>query len=149
MASLLNMRTRVSLVQRVERIRPDAIRLWGTMDPHAMLCHLHAGLAVTFGELRLHVSDSWMNRWYGRLFVIDGPLPWPHGKLQAPPELLPAANLHEWDWDHHRVVEYMQRFAVGPHQSWGVHPLLGPLTPQQWGRFSWRHIDFHLRQFAC
>lgn len=150
MPNLLHMPTRVRLVQRVERVRPDAIRLWGTMpDAHAMLCHLHAALAVTFGEIRLHVRDSWMNSWYGRLLVIDAPMTWPRGKVQAPPEVLPPASAHGWDWDHHRVVEYVQRFSIGPHQTWGIHPLLGPLSPRQWGRFSWRHCDHHLRQFGC
>ncbi len=149
MPSLLVMRHRVGIVRRVERIRPDLVRTWGTMEPHAMLCHLHASLAVTFGEIRLPGKDSWKNRWYGRLVVIDSPFAWPRGKVQAPPEILPSASEHGWDWDRNRVVEYIQRFAIGPHQDWGFHPVLGRLSPQQWGRFSWRHIDHHLQQFAC
>jgi hypothetical protein len=149
MPSLLHMPTRVRLVRRLERVRPDSIRLWGTMDAQGMLCHLYASLGLTFGEVRLPVRDSWMNRWYGRLLVIDSPLPWPRGRVQAPAELLPSPSAHSWDWDRNRVVEYVQRFSVGRHQTWGVHPLLGPLSAEQWGRFSWRHCDHHLRQFAC
>lgn len=148
MPNLLHMPSRVRLVQRVERLRPDAIRLWGEMpDAHAMLCHLHTALALAFGEIRMHVQDSWLNSWYGRLLIIDAPLPWPRGKVKAPAELLPA-SAHDWEWDRNRVVEYVQRFSVGPHQSWGVHPAFGKLSPRRWGRLSWRHCDHHLCQFG-
>ena len=147
MPSLLSMPVRAALIQRVERVRPDATRLWGTLDAHRMLCHLAESLRVTFGEVRLNVSDGWMNRWYGRLFVIDAPFAWPRGKIQGPPEVLPTASEHEFLWDRNRVVEYLFRFHTGTHQNWGVHPLLGKLSPQQWARFTWRHCDHHLRQF--
>lgn len=149
MGSLLNMADRVAINHRLERLRPDSVRVWGTLSPHAMLCHLIDGFRMTFGEVRHEAQDSWLNGWFGRWFVIDCPLAWPKGRIQAPPAFFHTTVEHDFQWDRNRVAEYIQRFAVGPHQTWGVSPILGPLSPRQWGKLSWRHLDHHLRQFGC
>lgn len=149
MGNLLLMRDRVAVGHRLERLRPDSIRLWGGLGAHTMLLHLVDGLRIAFGEARHDVRDSWRNSWFGRWFVIDCPLPWPRGRIQAPPELFASPAEHEFAWDRNRLSEYIQRFAIGPHQTWGISPILGRLSPRQWGRLSWRHVDHHLRQFGC
>lgn len=149
MPSLFSMPARVAMSHRLERLRPDSIRLWGTIGCHEMLCHLIDGFRLAFGESRHHVQDSWLNSWYGRLLIIDAPLAWPKGKVKAPPMFFETRPEHGFMWDRNRVGEYIQRFAVGPHQSWGVSPILGPLSPRQWAKLSWRHLDHHLRQFGC
>lgn len=143
------MSDRVAITHRLERLKPDSIRLWGGMAPHGMLCHLIDSFRMTFGEARFDVRNSGWNGWLGRWFVIDCPLPWPKGKIQAPPEFFQTTPEHDFQWDRNRVSEYIGRFSVGPHQTWGVSPLLGPLSPRQWGKLSWRHLDHHLRQFGC
>jgi len=149
MPSLLVMRDRVAITHRLERLGEDSVRLWGGMAPHAMLCHLIDGFRITFGEARHDVRDSWLNGWFGRWFVIDCPLPWPRGRIQAPPEFFHTAIEHDFQWDRNRVSEYIGRFAVGEHQTWGISPILGRLSARQWGRLSYRHLDHHLRQFGC
>jgi hypothetical protein len=47
-----------------------------------------------------------------------------------------------------RIAEYIERFARGPDQPWGVHPILGPLGAEDWGRLEYHHLDHHLRQFG-
>lgn len=149
MASLLVMADRAAISRRLERLRPDSVRQWGSLAPHAAVLHLIDGMRMAFGEVRHDVRDSWLNGWFGRWFVIDCPLPWPKGRIAAPPEFFASAAEHDFAWDRNRLGEYVERFSVGPHQTWGVSPILGHLTPSQWGRLSWRHLDHHLRQFGC
>lgn len=147
MPSLFSTPARVRIVHRLERLSPQSVRLWGTMDVHPMLCHLIDGMRMAFGEVRHPVRDSRLNSWYGRLFVIDLPLAWPKGRLVAPPEFHQTAIEHEFLWDRNRVIEYVHRFGNGPHQTWGISPILGRLSPRQWAKLTWRHLDHHLRQF--
>ncbi|MBN8524627.1 MAG: hypothetical protein J0M02_04745 [Planctomycetes bacterium] len=149
MASLLVMSDRAAISRRLERLRPDSARQWGALAPHAAVMHLIDGMRMTFGEVRHDVRDSWLNGWFGRWFVIDCPLPWPKGRITAPAEFFASAIEHDFDWDRNRLGEYVERFSVGPHQTWGASPILGRLTPRQWGKLCWRHLDHHLRQFGC
>lgn len=149
MASLFSMRDRVAISHRLERLQPTSTRLWGSLQPHAALCHLIDGFRQTFGEVRCDVRDSWLNGRFGRWFVIDAPLAWPKGRIQASPDFFVTPIEHDFQWDRNRVAEYVERFSVGPHQSWGVSSFLGPLSPRQWAKLSWRHLDHHLRQFGC
>ncbi len=32
--------------------------------------------------------------------------------------------------------------------DWPKHPLFGPLSGEEWGALSWKHLDYHLRQFG-
>jgi hypothetical protein len=42
----------------------------------------------------------------------------------------------------------IQRFNGAEAQLSGDHPLFGALSAAEWGRFSYRHADHHLRQFS-
>jgi hypothetical protein len=42
----------------------------------------------------------------------------------------------------------IHRFNGADTQLSGHHPLFGALSAAEWGRFSYRHADHHLRQFG-
>jgi len=83
----------------------------------------------------------------GRWLVISSPFPWPKG-VQVPPVMF-ESDPGDFEADRQQVVAYVERFAAGPQQDWGVSPAFGPLKPTGWARLNWRHLDHHLRQFAC
>jgi len=38
--------------------------------------------------------------------------------------------------------------GVGTGSARAVHPTFGPLSPEQWGRLCWKHLNHHLTQFG-
>jgi len=75
-------------------------------------------------------------------------LPWPQGKVQAPPELLrpPGAS---WDADLAELRSAVQRFGEQPPDwIWPQSPVFGRLTGPGWGALLAKHMDHHLRQFG-
>jgi hypothetical protein len=46
---------------------------------------------------------------------------------------LPAKPVHE---------------RVGTGTACAVHPMFGPLSPEEWGRLCWKHLNHHLLQFG-
>ena len=42
----------------------------------------------------------------------------------------------------------MERFAVQRSSPFPRHPLFGRMTNGEWGRWGYRHVDHHLRQFG-
>jgi Protein of unknown function (DUF1569) len=43
----------------------------------------------------------------------------------------------------------IHRFEGAAARLSGEHPLFGTLSPTEWGTFSYRHADHHLRQFGA
>jgi hypothetical protein len=54
----------------------------------------------------------------------------------------------EFARDVDELRRLIQRFKGAEAQLLGHHPLFGALSAAEWGRFSYRHADHHLRQFA-
>jgi hypothetical protein len=43
-------------------------------------------------------------------------------------------------------MELAERVGCGSARA--VHPTFGPLSPEEWGRLSWKHVNHHLVQFG-
>lgn len=142
---------RAALAERLRRLAPDARPRWGTLDAPRMLAHLIDALRIGYGEHEPGTPDPPAPRFFatalGRWLVIDAPLPWPKGKAKSPPEWFATAP-GDFDADRERLIAELERFDE-PRERWGASPIFGALSPAQWGRLSWRHIDHHLRQFGC
>ena len=69
---------------------------------------------------------------------------WTRPKGGAPEAALPAIREHlaQMDTD---ITECEKRFGGG---ILAVHPIIGPLTPQQWRKFHWTHTRHHMKQIA-
>ena len=82
-----------------------------------------------------------------RYFAIHV-LPWPEGKIQAPPGSFSTPSVG-WDRDREIVIELIERFArLPPDQLAVAHPTFGRMRPRDWDVLQYRHVDHHLRQFG-
>jgi len=133
------------LLERLERLRPDARPAWGTLDAPRMLCHLGDSLRVALGELPTVPRHSWLSRTLGRFVVIHTGFKPPRAKVKTAPEML-TSKPASWQADLDVCKQLAAR--VGSGAASAEHPGFGPLTPQEWGQLSWKHMDHHLRQFG-
>jgi hypothetical protein len=75
-------------------------------------------------------------------------LPWPRGRVQGPPEAF-TTRPTSWAADLATLDALVERFAArDPAGSWADHALFGRMTGRDWGALSYRHFDYHLRQFG-
>lgn len=112
-----------------------------------MLTHLIDSLRQMLGEIQA-ASRRGILRWPLIKPLVMYWLPWPKGKVKGSPELfrtLPTT----WNADLDTFASLLDRFATDTGLSWPEHPAFGPMTHESWGRFSYRHIDHHLRQFGA
>ncbi len=76
-------------------------------------------------------------------------LPWPHGRVQGPPEAfvtLPTT----WTADLATFERLVDRFVQQEERhDWPEHAFFGPMTRRSWGAFCHRHFDYHLQQFGA
>ena len=84
-----------------------------------------------------------------KLVALQLPLRWPHGvrtRRDVDQERggTPPA---EFATDVATLVSACNRFAAGEGMR-ATHFLFGPLSAEEWGRWGYKHMDHHLRQFG-
>lgn len=148
MPSLLDATDRARLAERVRALAPDQRPRWGRMDVARMLAHCADALRNATGELPIAVRRIPLVRTALVKWLMIDVLPMPKGAPTAP-ELLrtSAPDIAE---ERDALLALLARFGEGDASScrWAPHPLFGELTPTQWGRLAWKHLDHHLRQFG-
>jgi hypothetical protein len=150
-------RERVSAVSlrqaavRLEALRPEMRPLWGRMSANQMVCHLSDSLRMALGErparVRFNRPIRAVSRWYAL-----------HTRARFPKGAPTVAQLDQerkgtgptdFDRDLATLLSLQERFVVAvPTLGGRAHPLFGPLTPDEWLVWAWKHTDHHLRQFG-
>lgn len=151
MRTCFNPYHRAGLVRRLRAIRPDTPPRWGSMTAGQMLAHLQDSFAIMAGKRTVsqptRKPPRFLRSAVGRWLLIDTPLPWPRGKVVAPPEFT-ATFPADFTTDRERVIAALERFSESP-TAWPDHPAFGRIPERQWGRLAWKHMDHHLKQFGA
>jgi hypothetical protein len=135
------------IVQRIEQLTPANERVWGKMNISQMLAHC----ARIFG---IPNSDKPVPRMFiGRLLgpmmrpLLYNEKPWKQGLPTAP--YLKVVDQREFEKEKAALLERIRQFyELGPGKAGRFpHPFFGKMTPEQWGKSMWKHVDHHLRQF--
>ncbi|MCB9896789.1 MAG: DUF1569 domain-containing protein [Planctomycetes bacterium] len=149
MDSIFDAEGRRALLARLDALRPDTPRQWGTMTPAQALAHLVPPLEVAVGERTL--PRSLIGVFLGRL-VLKRALsdkPWGHG--MPTDASFVVSDERDFESERERVALLLERFGTGGPSgiTQGAHPFFGRMTPEQWDRLQWKHVDHHLRQFGA
>jgi uncharacterized protein DUF1569 len=136
------------VILRLGKVQADSVRMWGTMTPHEMLCHLGDSFSAVMGDRPASTTDTLLSRTVVRWIALHTSLPWPKG-VKTRPEVDPkrdGSKPIEFESDRTRVVQLLRRFASETRCV--PHPIFGPLTRDEWLVWGYRHVDHHLRQFG-
>lgn len=150
MKSILQDDDRAEILARISRFRPDAPRHWGTMTPHEAVCHLSDSFAAALGERPARNVETLFSRSVLRFVALTTPMPWPHG-VPTLPELDQrdgGTPPDVFDADLERLKRQVEVFGDRLDPATMRHPAFGRLTRGEWGRWGYRHIDHHARQFG-
>ena len=139
---------RGAIKARLQSIKADAPRGWGTMTVDQMLWHLAAGLDQCLGRLDAGGEKVPLSipKPLWRLIVLN--LPWPQG---APaPRALIAAGRYDLEAERARCLKLIDEFTARPLDgAWPVHPTMGRMSGEQFSRLQAKHINHHLTQFGA
>ena|SRR5437868_228499 len=144
--SLSHARARQELLDRLERLTPDATARWGMMTAPLMLAHLADWMSMASGDIKTAARKHVLRYPPLKQLAIYW-LPFPRG-VQTSPELVGRTPL-EWSIEVASVRERVESFEkLYLRAQWPEHPVFGKMTPRAWGVFAYRHMDHHLRQFG-
>jgi hypothetical protein len=147
MRTLNNPAHRRELFDRLERLDPEQPARWGRLTAPRMLAHLCDQMRMPFSDQpSAPVPGPTRYPVLRELFLYV--LPWPKGKVQAPPgafETDPA----DWSEDLATLGRRVDRYlGLEPDRGWPDHPHFGRMSRRAWGTFCYKHFDHHLRQFG-
>ncbi|PNY80962.1 DUF1569 domain-containing protein [Deinococcus koreensis] len=135
------------LLRRLETLAPSSPALWGEMDVAQMLAHVAANLRLALN--RQTTAQTLLGRLFGsfakRRILKDG-VP---RNVPTLPSLKVSDHRH-FEQESEGLKLELERFIQAGEA--GItrqpHSFFGRLTPQEWARLQYVHIDHHFRQFG-
>jgi len=113
------------ITKRIDRLAPDTKNHWGKMNVSQMLAHCNKSLETAMGE-----KPFGKNSPTDKSYIFKDPLNFEEEKRKLKTSLT-------------------KFFEGGPSNSTKYpHPFFGKFTEEEWGVFTWKHLDHHLRQFG-
>ncbi|WP_343485495.1 DUF1569 domain-containing protein [Allomuricauda sp. d1] len=146
MKSLFEKEAYDELLERLEKITPDSERLWGKMSPAQMAWHCQFPLKIAVENKDRGVSGNPLVRLLFKKTLYNDKL-WRKNLPTAPG--LKATEEKDFDEEMPKLKQLVTAcYEARERDQWHPHPLFGKLTPEQWGKMEYKHLDHHLRQFG-
>lgn len=151
MSSLFTNEGTAQLRQRIDTLTPDSQRKWGTMNVSQMLAHCQAPLNVGIGTHPLGKYNFFIKmigKMVKKSLMKDDK---PFKQNQPTDKSFVVADVRGFEEEKQKLVSSIDTFAsMGRNnQLQENHPFFGPLTPAEWDKLQWKHLDHHLRQFGA
>ncbi|MDF2668845.1 MAG: hypothetical protein K0R67_1151 [Paenibacillus sp.] len=138
----------VEILTRIDKLSPNSQPQWGQMDVAQMLAHCSSFQDFATGNS--FEKRGWLGIIIGNfvkpLFYNDKPLP---RNMSTIPTVL-IADSKEFEKEREILKQSIITFQNnGPERcTTHPHPFFGKLTPEQWGKGIYKHLDHHLKQFG-
>jgi hypothetical protein len=148
MKNFFNASDTEEILNRIERLTPETQRLWGKMDVAQMMAHCSILLRIARG------LDKPQRRLLGILLgwaVKDsffGEKAFP--KNSPTDKTFIVAHKKTFEDEKQKLIEHIKAFSQGGAAACTTHPnpYFGKLTPEEWAKGQYKHVDHHLKQFG-
>ena len=148
MKNLFEVTTLNEMKNRLTQLSAESNRQWGKMNAAQMLAHCSEWMELASG----HTSPprSWIGYIFGRQAkrsVLSGR---PVRRNMPTDKSLVVNGERDFASERQRLELDMDRFTAGGPRQCTKHPhsFFGPMTPEEWARLAYKHLDHHFRQFG-
>jgi len=134
---------------RTDTLHPAMQRQWGKMDVAQMMAHCSAALDMATGTAKL--PRMFIGRLIGPLVKQVYVNEKPFAKSNPTAKELIVADQCDFRREQEQLKSKIRQFHEGGEGkcTGHPHPFFGALTPYEWSRGMYKHIDHHLRQFGA
>jgi hypothetical protein len=135
------------IVERLEKLSPEAERQWGTMDVAQMLAHLNTFLEV--GLNKRFEKRMLLGRIIGGFFKKRYTSKKPFSQNSPTGKSFKITKPKDFETEKSKAIALVCEFYTnGPEKcTKQPHQFFGYLSPNEWAIVQWKHFDHHLRQF--
>jgi hypothetical protein len=136
------------ILNRIEKLSPNAERHWGKMNAAQMLAHLNISLETAMGRnfpKRMFVGKI-IGGFLKKKILNENPI-----QKNAPTDkVYEFTDVRNFEEEKTKTLELVKTFyRDGPEKCAKYpHPFFGKFTPEEWAILQWKHFDHHLRQFG-
>jgi len=148
MKTLLEHAGMQDILSRLDNLHPSATRQWGKMDVAQMMAHCSATMDMASG--RLNPPRALIGRLIGWMFKPIYTNDKPFSRNSPTDDRLRVVDARDFARERENLKAKIRTFHQAGEAgcSRHPHPFFGALTPPEWGRGSYKHLDHHLRQFG-
>lgn len=148
MKNLFDQQDAREIVDRINHLTAQSKPLWGKMDVAQMLAHCTMVIRIARGldnppRRVLGILLGWMVK-----SSFFGEKPYPKNSPTDPGFIVTGER--DFEEEKLTLLTHVKAFAAGGAPGCTKHPnpFFGRLTPQEWARGQYRHLDHHLNQFG-
>ena len=149
MKTLFQKETVDEVIQRIDGMQAASVRQWGKMDAAQMLAHCSATMDMASG--RMNPPRALIGRLIGSfvkpIFLNEKPF----SKNSPTDQRLVVSDARDFVREQEQLKSKVRQFQEAGEAGCTrhPHPFFGALTPEQWSRGMYKHLDHHLRQFGA
>jgi len=142
--------TTTTILDRLEKLKPDTQPQWGKMNSGQMLAHLNVGYGIAFGEVE--VKYNFFMKTMLKLFVkktVNNENP-PYKRNGQTAPIFVISDERDFKKEKAKLIDYVKRteqkgaaFFDGRES-----PAFGALTSKEWNTQFYKHLDHHFTQFG-
>mgnify|MGYP001584422959 CR=1 FL=1 len=147
MITLYDSKSLAAILNRIENLQPNAERQWGKMNVSQMLAHCSATMEMANGS-NVH-KRLFIGYVLGPVFKSNYLSDKPFGKDSPTSPHFVIVDEREFQKEKGQLMKLVKGFGEAGQEKCTTHPhgFFGKLTPEQWGKVMFKHLDHHLRQF--
>ena len=149
MKNLFEKETVDEVLSRIDTLQPSMQRQWGKMDVSQMMAHCSGALDMATGRSKL--KRIFIGRLIGPFIkpVYTNEKPFAQGNPTA--KELVISDARDFTRERELLKTRVREFHDGGEANCTQHPhpFFGKLTPYEWSRGMYKHLDHHLRQFGA
>lgn len=137
------------MLGRIARITPQHQAKWGAMNVGQMLAH--AANTMDMGMGKINPPRPLIGRLIGGFFRSQYTSEKPFSKGSPTSDELRITTPRNFDEEKARLIASLKQFADAGEAGCTKHPhpFFGELTPAEWARGLYKHLDHHLQQFGA
>ncbi|RCR70899.1 DUF1569 domain-containing protein [Larkinella punicea] len=137
------------IIQRIDRLTPDTLPLWGKMDVAQMLAHCNVTYELIYENI--HKKHNILMQLVIRAFVkkrIVGASPYKRNLPTGPAFLI--KDTRNFETEKNRLKTYIRKTQqLGEtHFNQKASHSFGKLNVNEWNNMFYKHLDHHLTQFG-
>jgi hypothetical protein len=137
-----------SIINRVQRLKPESAHLWGEMNATEMLLHCNSCNKEIFQGVRSNKKTT-VKQFLLRLLAIYIAPNFKRGIKSEPHHNTKGkSNGSDFELQKAEFINLIKQFPSYKKPLTLTHPAFGNISTKEWGIAAYKHMDHHLRQFG-
>lgn len=137
------------LINRINKLTPQTLPKWGTMDVSKMLAHCCVTYEYIFEER--HDKPNFLMKLILKAFVknaVVSETPYKHNERTGPAFII--ADAKDFEKEKARLITYINKVVEKGESSFNGKKSVSfdELTPTEWNNMMYKHLNHHLTQFG-